>query len=144
MASTLCQKLLTIFDKKHKILYGSDHTTLFKSPACGPTTYQIMYGEIVSISNGNIKCPIGKLIFALNLPLKLFRTTVVNADIGSLRSLHTFLNKCLHHMPVKFQQNRMGQTTRNFDLFDKKKRVFYNHFWQRVNVEDVSVAEIFF
>ena len=29
MASTLCQKLLTIFVKRHKILYGSDHTILF-------------------------------------------------------------------------------------------------------------------
>ena len=49
---------------------------------------------------------------------------------------------------VKFEQNRMVQNTRNFELFDKKqnkkKRVFYNHFWQRVHVilEDVSVAVI--
>ena len=37
----------------------------------------------------------------------------------------------------------MVQTTRNFELFDKKT-VFYNHFWQRADVvlEDVSVAEI--
>ena len=47
----------------------------------------------VSISNGNIKCPIGKSIFAVNLPLKLFRATVANADIGSLKSFHTFLKK---------------------------------------------------
>ena len=32
-----------------------------------------------------------KIISAVNLPLKLIRATVVNADIGSLRSLHTFL-----------------------------------------------------
>ena len=43
----------------------------------------------------------------------------------------------------------MGQTTLNFELFDKKKKkkkVFYNHFWQRVDaiLEDVSVAEIIF
>ena len=46
-------------------------------------------------------------------------------------------------MLVKFQQNRMVQATRNFELFDKT-RVFYNHFWQRVDaiLEDVSVAEI--
>ena len=33
MASTICQKLLTIFAKKHKTLYGLDgldHTILFK------------------------------------------------------------------------------------------------------------------
>ena len=48
-------------------------------------------------------------------------------------------------MPVKFEQNRMVQTTRKFELFDKK-RVFYNHFWQRVDaiLEDVFVAEIIF
>ena len=48
-----------------------------------------------SISNGKIKCPIGKSILAANLPLKLFRATVAYADIGSLKSLHTFLkNVC--------------------------------------------------
>ena len=50
-----------------------------------------LYTSNVSISNGNIKCPIGKSIFTVNLPLKLFRGTVANADIGSLKSLHTFL-----------------------------------------------------
>ena len=49
----------------------------------------------VSISNGNIKCPIGKSIFAVNLTLKLFRATVANADIGSLKSLHTLFEKNL-------------------------------------------------
>ena len=39
----------------------------------------------------NIKYPIGKSIFAVNLPVKLFPTTVAYADIGSLKSLHTFL-----------------------------------------------------
>ena len=50
-------------------------------------------------------------------------------------------------MLVKFDKNCMVQTTRNFELFDqkkKKKRIFYNHFWQRVDaiLEDVSAAEI--
>ena len=38
---------------------------------------------------------------------------------------------------------RMVQTTRNFELFDKKKRVFQEHFWQSVAaiLEDISVAE---
>ena len=56
------------------------------SPACVQNTYQIMLGETfdfqyVSISNAIIKCPIGKSIFAVNLPLKLFRATVAYADI---------------------------------------------------------------
>ena len=53
-------------------------------------------------------------------------------------------------MLVEFEQNRMVQTTRNFELFfqknktkHKKKRVFEIHFWQSVDaiLEDVSVAE---
>ena len=61
----------------------------------------------VNISDVDIKYPIGKSIFAVNLPLKLFPATVANADIGSLKPLHTFLKKCLYHMLVKFEQNRM-------------------------------------
>ena len=62
-------------------------------------------------------------------------------------------------MLVKCEQNRMDQSTWNFELYDKKKKTkqkqkqkqknkknpdFYNHFGQRVYVilEDVSVAEI--
>ena len=49
-------------------------------------------------------------------------------------------------MLVKFKQKRMVQTTRCFELFWQKKRVFYNHFWQRVDaiLEDVSFAAIVF
>ena len=86
----------------------------------------------VSISNGSIKYPIGKSIFAVNLPLKLLRATVANADIGSLNSLHTFLKKCLYHMPVKLEQNRMVQNTRNFKLLDKKTgfiTIFFTKSW---------------
>ena len=45
-------------------------------------------------------------------------------------------------MLVKFEQNCMVQTTRNFELFDKKAG-FCNDFWQRVDaiLEDVSVTE---
>ena len=50
-----------------------------------------LFTSNVSIINGNyIKCPIGKSIFAINLPLKLFRATIANVDIESLNSLHTF------------------------------------------------------
>ena len=69
----------------------------------------------VSISNGNIKYPIGKSNFAVNLPLKLFPSTIANADIESQKSLHTFLKKCLYHMPVKFGPN-------------------YTHFWAFLNI----------
>ena len=52
----------------------------------------------VSISNGNMKYPI---------PLKLFPTTFADADIWSLKYLHTFLKKGLYHMQGKFEQNRL-------------------------------------
>ena len=74
----------------------------------------------VSISNGNIKYLIGKSIFVVNLPLKLSDAIVDNADIRSLKSLHTLFDKYLNHILVKFEQNRIVQTTRNFELFDKK------------------------
>ena len=78
MVSTLYQKWLTFFSKKLKILYISYHVI-----------------SKVSVGNGNIKWLIGKSIFAVNLPLKLFRATVVNTDTGSLKSLHTlFDTKC--------------------------------------------------
>ena len=73
----------------------------------------------VSISNANIKCPIGKSIFAVNLTLKLLRATVSNADTGSLKSLHTLFDNYLDHMLVKFEQNHMVRNIQNFDLFDK-------------------------
>ena len=37
--------------------------------------------------------PDRKIIFAVNLPLKLFRAIIANANIGNLKSLHTFLKK---------------------------------------------------
>ena len=64
----------------------------------------------VSINNGNIKYLSGKSIFAVNLPLKLFPATVADADIGSLKSLHTLFDKDWDHMLVKFEQNCMVQT----------------------------------
>ena len=76
----------------------------------------------VSNSNGTIKYPIRKSIFAVNLLLKLFSATIANADIGSLLvSPYITLKKYLWHMQVKFQQNRMVLTTQNSELFDKKQ-----------------------
>ena len=38
-----------------------------------------------------------------------FYVTIADADIGSLKSLHTLFDKYLDHMLVKFEQNRMVQ-----------------------------------
>ena len=79
--------------------------------------------HIVSISNGNIEYPAQKSNFAVNLLLvfKLFPATAANINIGSLKSLHTFLNKC--YMLVKIKRNCiqvfMVQTTQNFLLLTK-------------------------
>ena len=43
-------------------------------------------------------------------------TTIADADIRSLNSLHTHFD----HMLVKFEQNRIVRTMQNFELFDKK------------------------
>ena len=80
----------------------------------------------VSISNDNIKTPIEKSIFAFNLPLKFFPATVANANIGSLKVFPYIPQKMFVHMLMKFEQNRIVQTTRNFELFDKN--LFLNHF----------------
>ena len=82
----------------------------------------------VNISNGNVKYPSGKSIFAVNLLLKLFPATVANADIGSQKSLHTLFDTYLNHRLVKFEQNCMVQTTRNLELFWQKPG-FFNHFY---------------
>ena len=63
-ASTVSQKWLTSFGQKAQNFVISYHTILFKF-------HQY---------NGNIKCPIGKSIFAVNLPFNLFPYTVANGD----------------------------------------------------------------
>ena len=51
---------------------------------------------------------------------RAFYVTIADADIGSLKSLHTLFDKYLDHMLVRFEQNRMVRTIQNFVLFDKK------------------------
>ena len=62
--------------------------------------------------------------FEVNLPFKLFRATVANADIVTLKTL---FDKYVDHVLVKFEQNRMIQTTRSFE-FLIKNRVFITNF----------------
>ena len=56
---------------------------------------------------------------------KVFYVTIADADIGSLKYLHTLSDKYLYRMLVKFEPNRMVQTSQNFELFDEK---MINHF----------------
>ena len=66
---------------------------------------------------------------------RVFYIIITDADIGSLKSLHTLFNdKYLDHMMVKFEQNRMIRTIQNFELFDKKWLTIFNNvstpFWK--------------
>ena len=93
MASTL-KNDYRFCQKTQNFVYFVPYDFIQISPACGPLTYQIMYEESfltsnVRVTNGYIKCPIGKSIFAVNLTLKFFRATVANFSSGSLKSLHT-------------------------------------------------------
>ena len=49
-----------------------------------------------------------------------FYVTIADADIGSLKSLHTLFDMYLDYKLVKFEQNRMFRNIQNFKLFDKK------------------------
>ena len=112
-----CQK--ANFLKKYFVSY--DFVQI--SPACGPNTYQSRDFRLpmsCSVSIGSIKCSIGKSIFALNLPLKLFRATVANAYTRSLKSLHTFFDTYLGHMVAKFEPKRIVRKVLNFELSDKR------------------------
>ena len=53
---------------------------------------------------------------------RVFHFTTADADIGSLKSLHTFLNENWYHMLEKFEQNCIVRTAQNFKLFDSPKK----------------------
>ena len=61
-----------------------------------------------------------KINVAVNLPLKIFRATVENANTGGLKSLHIIIDMYMEHVLVKFEPNCMVQNEQNFELFDKK------------------------
>ena len=81
--------------------------------------------------------------------IKLFRISVANADIESLKYLRTFFPNSVFYMLyriVKFEQNHMVTTTRrNFDVFEQKNDFRQNGCACRQNgnatVEDVSIAK---
>ena len=72
----------------------------------------------------------GKFTAKIGFSDRAFHITTADADadIGSIKSLHTLFDKYLDHMLVKFEQNRMVQTTQNFKLFDKVVTPFWKTF----------------
>ena len=63
-----------------------------------------------------------KFASKIDFSARVFYITFADADIGSLKSLHTLLDKYLDSMLLKFEQNRLGRTIQNFELFRKKKK----------------------
>ena len=58
-----------------------------------------------------------------------FYVIIADADIWSLKSLHTLFDEYLDHMLVKFEQNRMIRTIQNCMLFDKKWLTIFDKVW---------------
>ena len=79
---------------------------------------KIMTSDVI-VSNGNLKGPVGKSVFAENLPLQLFHATVANAETERLKSLNTLFDTYLGHMLAKFEPNRNVRNVPNFELFDE-------------------------
>ena len=77
------------------------------------------YTPNVKINNSNINCLIGKLIFAINLPLKVFSAPVASTENGSLNSLYTLFNTYLEHMLTKFGPNRIVRNVHNLNCLTK-------------------------
>ena len=69
-----------------------------------------------------------KTNFAVNLSLKLIRTTVANADTGNLKSLCTLFDTYLDRMLAKFEPNRMVQNVQNSRFRTKKPNFFKTNF----------------
>ena len=90
-------------------------------------------------------------VLMANLLQKLFvrsgiYVTIDDADIGSLKSLHTLFEKYFDHMLAEFERNRMVRTIQNFVLCDKKKKKKTKK-WLTIfdsvdaTLKDVSVTE---
>ena len=87
--------------------------------------------------NGKCDFPIGHFMVP-------FHVTIADADIGSLKSLHTLFDKYLDHMRVKFEQNRMVRTIQNFDkkwlkFFDNVLTPFWKTFLRLKQMFDTRI-----
>ena len=83
-----------------------------------------MYGETL-----NFQCPhcngsrekFERQLYCENwFSERVFYVTIADADIRSLKSLHTLFSKYLDHLLVKFEQNCTIRPIQNIELFDKK------------------------
>ena len=61
--------------------------------------------------------------------------TITDADIKSLKSLHTLFHKYLDHMLVKSEQNHIVKYIQNFEVFGllrKCRRHFGRRFYDKI------------
>ena len=66
----------------------------------------------------------GKFTEKFDFTIGHFMVTIANADIESIKSLHTLFDKYLDNMQVKFEQNRMVRIIYIYKKKKKKKKVF--------------------
>ena len=100
-----------------------------------------MYGETLDFSNSSMEEVLMSNLLQKLISELAFYVTIADADIGSLKSYHTFFDKYLDHILIKFEQNRKVQTIQKFVLFDKKWLTIFDNvltpFW------NISVTETF-
>ena len=70
-----------------------------------------------------------KINFCSKFAFKLFRATVANIDIGSLKSLHTFLKKYFLPYASEIWTKSYGPNYTKRWAFWQNGFFFYNHFW---------------
>ena len=110
--------------KNLKISCHLDHTILFKFHQHEVQTFlkecmERLKTFDVSISNGSRET-FERQIYCENLfSDRVFYVTIADADIWSLKSLHTLFDKYLDHMLVKFEQNRMVWTVQKLSFLTK-------------------------
>ena len=124
MAPTLCKSWLTIVCKKLKslkfcvvqiIYFYSNCTIMWTKYLPNNVWSELRFPMSASATVKCMKYPIKTSVFALNVPSKLSRVTVMMLPLEIL-SIFIQSLKYLYHMLVKFTHN----CTWNFELFDKK------------------------
>ena len=61
----------------------------------------------------------GKFIAKIDFSDRVFYITIADADIGSLKSLHTLFDQDLDHILAKFEQNCMVRIIQNLNFLTK-------------------------
>ena len=125
------------FVKNLKISCSLDHTILFKFHWRMKQTFlkecmeSLPMSALATVAQ---TCFDGKFYSKKWFSDRAFYVIIADADIGSLKSLHTLFDKYLDHMLAKLEQNRMVRNIQNFVVFDKKWSTIFDKvltpFWK--------------